>query len=1004
MKIHTLKLKNIHSIREETTIDFSGGILGDAGLFAITGPTGAGKSTLLDAIVLALYNRIPRHASAITKHVIEQEGVVLSKHAKDAYAELEYEVKGKRYRSSWSIARNKNENLNERRQEVSDATTGIILSEGTAVPDFNAKVIGLDYAQFVQSMVLAQGQFDKLLRSDRNTRFQLLEKLTGGQVYRSISQKVHHKHAELTKEGARLQTALGEVRPMTDEERDQKRTEQATLAAEQDAAAAQLQLLNSQIKIKENINNLHKRLQACSDALDVHAKTVEEARADREAMAQHEAALPLQGPLTAMEAAQKAFEGQQRSLEACLKQSDTVRQQQQDAQKEALALLRLPDNPTDVQAALTAFRQQFADAQLQETKLLQEYEVIQRDMQERAGRIRFVYPDFPQDDTAASQAEARLNDLTGKMAAWEVNTHDDLLRLREAHREKEQLASQLMGAHAQAEALQVDTVRLSEREQQIRGDQDRCAGDILIEDALLQDLRGRLEAVSAQLAERTLRQSLEAHRAHLVEGDPCPLCGATHHPLAGGDPDEGLAQLDGQVKQLSGQVEAARSRLHTLRERMQYLAADQRATADGLDKANRYYQQVLQTALTCCQALGWPVEGGMEDWQQRAEQLKQAGTDLDRLIAAIGIRSDLEGLVRQYPERHRARQAYEAARQQRASLYEGSDLAEVVDRHKSALQQASTQLQHLQQQQAMLQAQVQSTGEQFRQYQAALEQGLAQAGHSIASLRASLLPEGRVAALREHLKRLDDRRMQLLGEQNALKEQIAAEQQRDHSNLTLGDLQGQHQSAQTAQSARSERQGQLVQALRHDEELLERQRALIDQQDAVRNALLVWAPLNHLIGSSNGDRFVNLVQEITLRKLLGFANRRLQALQSRYQILSATDGALFIRDTRLGDSERSINTLSGGEMFTLSLAMALGLSDLASRNVVIESMFVDEGFGSLDPETLNDAIGVLEHIQATGNKSIGIISHVSELKERIGAKIRVEPNGNGSSSVSVRLD
>jgi exonuclease SbcC len=130
MKILKVKLKNIHSLKGEHTIDFAGGILGSAGLFAITGPTGSGKSSILDAITLALYNRIPRVDKAISDTVIEEEGVIITKNTNDCYAEVEYDIKGKVYRSSWSIKRAKTGTLSGRKQELVDAQTGEILSSG----------------------------------------------------------------------------------------------------------------------------------------------------------------------------------------------------------------------------------------------------------------------------------------------------------------------------------------------------------------------------------------------------------------------------------------------------------------------------------------------------------------------------------------------------------------------------------------------------------------------------------------------------------------------------------------------------------------------------------------------------------------------------------------------------------------------------------------------------------------------------------------------------------
>lgn len=163
-----------------------------------------------------------------------------------------------------------------------------------------------------------------------------------------------------------------------------------------------------------------------------------------------------------------------------------------------------------------------------------------------------------------------------------------------------------------------------------------------------------------------------------------------------------------------------------------------------------------------------------------------------------------------------------------------------------------------------------------------------------------------------------------------------------------------------------------------------------------------WARLNDIIGSADGKKFRAYAQGLTLQKLSQLANQHLQRLNGRYLIhkSSEKDLELEIIDTFQADNRRSMNTLSGGESFLVSLALALGLSDLAGRDVRIQSLFIDEGFGTLDDNALDLAISTLENLQATG-KTIGIISHVNALKERIATQIRVVKKGNGFSVVEL---
>ncbi|TAH12386.1 MAG: Nuclease sbcCD subunit C, partial [Runella slithyformis] len=164
-----------------------------------------------------------------------------------------------------------------------------------------------------------------------------------------------------------------------------------------------------------------------------------------------------------------------------------------------------------------------------------------------------------------------------------------------------------------------------------------------------------------------------------------------------------------------------------------------------------------------------------------------------------------------------------------------------------------------------------------------------------------------------------------------------------------------------------------------------------------------WQLLNEYIGDSTGNKFSTFAQNLTLSNLIGLANRRLKNLSDRYILDKPKDDtdSLFVMDTYQGNSLRAVNTLSGGETFTLSLALALALSDLASQNVKIESLFIDEGFGTLDPDTLDMALNTLEKLQAESNKTIGIISHVELLKERISTQVRLKKDANGFSTMEV---
>ena len=190
-------------------------------------------------------------------------------------------------------------------------------------------------------------------------------------------------------------------------------------------------------------------------------------------------------------------------------------------------------------------------------------------------------------------------------------------------------------------------------------------------------------------------------------------------------------------------------------------------------------------------------------------------------------------------------------------------------------------------------------------------------------------------------------------------------------------------------------------ALARDDDKRSRSASLRGDIDAQAGKTRVWAQLGELIGSADGKKFRNFAQQLTLDVLLGYANRHLDSLARRYRLERLKDSlGLLVVDQDMGNEVRSVHSLSGGESFLVSLALALALASLSSHRVRVESLFIDEGFGSLDADSLLVAMEALDKLQAQGRK-VGVISHVQEMTERIGTRIAVRRGGGGVSRVVV---
>jgi exonuclease SbcC len=220
--------------------------------------------------------------------------------------------------------------------------------------------------------------------------------------------------------------------------------------------------------------------------------------------------------------------------------------------------------------------------------------------------------------------------------------------------------------------------------------------------------------------------------------------------------------------------------------------------------------------------------------------------------------------------------------------------------------------------------------------------------------------------------------------------QLTTLQAQARTTLTAPELETQLDALDTRLKALAGERGALQNQLDTDTRQRTSQQALFSQIETQQAEYDIWQHLNSLIGSRDGDKFRKFAQSLTLDHLTHLANRHLQRLHGRYVLQRKAEGELEVEivDTWQGDTTRDTRTLSGGETFLVSLALALALSDLVSTKTSIDSLFLDEGFGTLDAETLDTALDALDNLNASG-KMIGVISHVEGMKERIPVQIQV---------------
>jgi exonuclease SbcC len=231
----------------------------------------------------------------------------------------------------------------------------------------------------------------------------------------------------------------------------------------------------------------------------------------------------------------------------------------------------------------------------------------------------------------------------------------------------------------------------------------------------------------------------------------------------------------------------------------------------------------------------------------------------------------------------------------------------------------------------------------------------------------------------------------------AREEHLGRRPTEDAEPTVLADLAQRRAHLQKAEDQLAKAKAELL----HDDQRRAQSAELLGQLNQQRVQAAPWEQLNELIGSADGAKFRAIAQRHTLDLLLLDANAQLELIAARYRLERLPESLnLIVVDRDMGDERRGVHSLSGGESFLVSLALALGLASLTSSRIRIESLFIDEGFGSLDPETLNTAMGALMHLEAQGRK-VGVISHVTEMADAIPVQIRVVRGRNGASRLVV---
>ena len=976
MKIHSISLKNLNSLKGEHRVAFNTEPLAGAGLFAITGPTGAGKSTLLDAMTLALFGRAARYGNESNPED------VMSRHCGECYAEVVFEVPKGVYRATWSRRRARGKfdgKLQDPERAIYDAA-GTPLS--TQIRDADAKIeslLGLNYERFLRSALLAQGEFSRFLKAKADERAELLESLTGTEIYSLLGQLAHAETGAREKELEKKEDRLKQIPILADNERmelEQSFTDGEAVLKKLESDIEEAGRLLDQIK---QLQSARKTEKTSRESLRDVETDLADANDDLERLKRHQLTIPFAEDLGRLEAAEKTMASAEKNQKEATGAHEAAKQ-------------------TMVKAILSV-RAAFQAAMVESKK---REDLASKSIEKENGQIKETQEWLEKNKRDAGLSE-QVGDLTAAIGNLK-NARGDFLR---TWTDWKGTATGILQYEA-AELL--DDSGINE-EPKLTGKIDEFLAeakkkrDSMEEDCTEAERQSDLR--KDHLEKAKLFASLADHRHGLKSGDPCPLCGALEHPyVEGAEPNVEMAALENELKAADKKLSAVRKAFQNFEQTLKKMTADRDKPIGALRSLHATTAEL--TGMLHPLAAEVPAAGGEDELRKNLQKrAKEYSDQIEKLKAS---ESTLKEETRTKAEaekeignlKTKIDKLPELPPEISESCFSGKILTveDAEQLHSKAVNQENVSRKQAEERgkdKANAARELSGIKQTLEKAAAASE------FETLEHLKLAKLPAKeaeRLESLDKNLKERTTKENALLG--NAIKE----------IEKHLGEKVPEGEDAITFHETQTARKGTRDQLLK-DQTTRNNQlqtdtnnrknREETDRELAgERRSLVVWQKLSELIGSHDGAKFRKYAQSISLDILTRHANRHLTRLSDRYRIRRDTSETLNLQVEDLDQAgvQRPMASLSGGESFLVSLALALGLSDLAGRTVRIDSLFVDEGFGTLDPETLEIAIAALETLRQD-HKTVGVISHVGLLKERISTQIVVEKLAGGVSQIRV---
>ena len=1037
MKILNVHFKNLNSLEGEWQIDFTNPSYVSDGIFLITGATGSGKTTILDAICLALYGATPRLGK-----ITQSSNGIMSRQTGECFAEVIFETLQGQFICHFSQHRSRKKSdgeLQPPKHEISDADTGKVLESKLKNVIFSVeKKTGMDFDRFTRSILLAQGGFAAFLYATPDERAPILEQITGTEIYSRISIQVHGKKTQEVIKLTELQSYLSGMKFLdTDEEYElisefeKKNKNEEKLVKEQDKIN---QILIAQKELFDKELELQKVLKIIQET---RGKLVKSDGARKEVEEKYHASKKerTEKQLIIKQVREKDFHifGKKKNMSVYSQEIELMNKTGNEINNFENDILKGIVNKKTIIIDVNQYFEAVSKRIVLPEKLaginllfniLKDNAIKYQKTSDKIINIE-QKKKTTLEDFFKKEKENTL--LTKELSQIEIEKkklkHTIEVSLKENNLSK--LREELDTLKERINLL----IIVSEIQKTIKKDQGRIdKGNLFLEelkknshqlDSKIKPAIEKKELLEKEIdyLEKQIKlldriRDLEQERFSLRPDTPCPLCGAIEHPFVSdtapkkGKEESFLENTKIKLKKVFKDIE----NLNTEKARNEISALKSNERIKELDQDIKTNQMKLIKSL---RKLELKISLQDFDHDKIDNIILNIQSEIDNKAIVI---KEVENQEKQFnklvknSEIKRAKQESLSKKLQKAAIAK----ADIENEKKRLLLEQDLVSNEVQVNKENISKQIK---EQIEFNKASLNT-LKKDYESLQEERKQLFKEknadneekyldenvDRVEKIFENVKQENERIKHELRSAttrvadldssiSTLKEKVAVNKEKNLEaklNILNNELKDTQQSM-----------GSIKQQLKQNKETKEKHKKQIFLIGKQKKECQRWDVLHELIGSADGKKFRNFAQGLTFELMINHANRQLQSMTDRYLLVrdELKPLELNVIDNYQSGEIRSTKNLSGGEGFIVSLSLALGLSCMVSKNIKVESLFLDEGFGTLDDDALETALETLSSLQQAG-KIIGVISHVPALKERINAQIQVETRTGGRSSIA----